>query len=79
MRISKSNYYLFPSIFTSYHVAKFFEPVETTVATMKVSNLLPLIALLLVPASASYIIDTVDPFDYATVSTTSNDKERILA
>jgi hypothetical protein len=46
---------------------------------MKVSNLLPLIALLLVPATASYIVENVDDaFDHATVSTDSNGKGRIL-
>jgi hypothetical protein len=41
---------------------------RTTVATMKVSNVLPLIALLLVPATASAIIGTVDSLDHATDS-----------
>jgi hypothetical protein len=47
---------------------------------MKVSNLLPLIALLLVPpATASSIVGTVDSLDHATVGNTGSHKnERIL-
>ena len=46
---------------------------------MKISNLLPLITLLLVPAATSYIDGTVYSSDHATVGNTgSNEKGRIL-
>jgi uncharacterized protein YegL len=78
MRISKSHYWFCVHLFSPI-LLQSFEPVEITAVTMKVSNLLPLIALLLVTATASSIVGTVDSLDHATVgNTSSNEKDRIL-